>query len=149
VFLVQTLKKYSPRLSVQEFGERKVFAIDNGLLNAVIFKFSADRGKAMEQVVFRELRRRGLQLFFLKNGFECDFAALSPSGRISALFQVCSDLGDPRTRERELKGIVTACKKTGLTGGTIVTYDQEDRIRKEGCDIRLVPLPVFLCEDGR
>jgi len=53
-------------VSVQEFGERKIFVIDNGLLNSVVFKFSADRGKAMEQVVFRELRRRGKQFYFLK-----------------------------------------------------------------------------------
>ncbi len=32
------------------------------LLNSVVFKFSADRGKAMEQVVFWELRRRGNQI---------------------------------------------------------------------------------------
>ena len=35
IFLVHTIKKYSSRISIQEFGERKVFVIDNGLLNEV------------------------------------------------------------------------------------------------------------------
>jgi hypothetical protein len=50
-------------VSVQEFGERKIFVIDNGLLNSVVFKFSADRGKAMEQVVAKE---KETVLFFKK-----------------------------------------------------------------------------------
>jgi predicted AAA+ superfamily ATPase len=146
IFLVETLKKYSPNLSVQEFGERKIFVIDNGLLNSVVFKFSADKGKAMEQVVFWELRRRGERVFFLKNGFECDFVCVAESGQISQAIQVCSDLSEPRTLAREVKGITTACKKTGVGKGIIVTYEQQDELTRDGLAISLVPLPVFLCE---
>ncbi len=146
IFLAQTLRKYSPKLSVQEFGERKIFIIDNGLLNAVVFKFSADRGKAMEQVVFWELRRRGKCLFSLKNGYECDFISVSKSGKITDVMQVCSDLGDPHTLSREVKGLKAACRQTGSSNGTIITYDRQDRIESDGVVIRLVPLPVFLCQ---
>lgn len=144
IFLVQTLKKYSPKVSVQEFGERKIFIIDNGLLNSVVFKFSADRGKAMEQVVFWELRRRGASFFFLKNSYECDFAVVSKSGKINEIIQVCSDLSDSRTLSRELKGISTACKRSGISHGTIITYDQQDQIKADDITIGLIPLPVFL-----
>jgi len=146
IFLAQTLKKYSPKMSVQEFGERKIFIIDNGLLNSVVFKFSADKGKAMEQVVFWELRRRGKRLFFLKNGYECDFITVSRSGEITDIIQVCSDLSDPRTLARESKGLKTACKRTGASQGTIITYDRQDKIEREGVIIDLVPLPLFLCK---
>lgn len=147
IFLVQTLKKYSPKVSVQEFGERKIFIIDNGLLNSVVFKFSDDRGKAMEQVVFWELRRRGKQFFFSKNGYECDFVIVSRSGDVTDIIQVCSDLSDPHTLSREKKGISMTCKLSGAFHGTIITYDQQDKIEEGGIIIDLVPLPVFLSQD--
>jgi len=146
IFLVQTLKKYSPKLSVQEFGERKIFIIDNGLLNSVVFNFSADRGKAMEQVIFWELRRRGEQFFFFKNGYECDFVTVSKTGGITDVIQVCSDLSDPRTLAREMKGIKMVCKKFGVFRGTIITYDQQDKIEEDGITINFIPLPVFICK---
>ena len=147
IFLVQTLKKYSPKVSVQEFGERKIFIIDNGLLNSVVFKFSNDRGKAMEQVVFWELRRRGEQFFFSKNGYECDFVTVSRSGDVADIIQVCSDLSDPHTLSREKKGIRMTCKQSGVFHGTIITYDQHDKIEEGGIVIDLIPLPVFLTQD--
>ncbi|HEW98053.1 MAG TPA: ATP-binding protein [Beggiatoa sp.] len=52
VFMIGTLKKYAYKISTQELSEKKVYAIDNGLANAISFKFSADLGKALEQVVF-------------------------------------------------------------------------------------------------
>jgi hypothetical protein len=145
IFLVQTLKKYSPKVSVQQFGERKIFIIDNGLLNSVVFKFSADRGKAMEQLVFWELRRRGRQFYFLKNRYECDFITVSRSGEIGDVIQVCSDLSDPNTLSREVKGIKAACKRTGASNGTIITWDHKNKITENGVMINLVPLPIFLC----
>ena len=134
-------------MSVQEFGERKIFVIDNGLLNSVVFKFSDDRGKAMEQVVFWDLRRRGKQFFFSKNGYECDFVTLSRSGNITDIIQVCSDLSNPHTLTQEKKGIRMTCKRYGVFHGTIVTYDQQDRIEDNGIIIDLVSLPIFLSQD--
>ena len=43
----------------RELGERKVYVIDTGLLNALDFKFSDDTGKALEQAVFLELKSPG------------------------------------------------------------------------------------------
>ena len=146
IFLVHTIKKYSPKISIQEFGERKVFVIDNGLLNAVIFQFSANTGKAMEQTVFWELKRRKDAIYFLKNGFECDFITVSAGG-IKDIIQVCHDISDPYTLKREVKGITTAAKKLGLKRGTIITYDQQDIIQENEVSINMVPLPIFLCEN--
>ena len=145
IFLVHTIKKYSPKISIQEFGERKVFVIDNGLLNAVIFQFSANTGKAMEQAVFWELKRRKDAIYFLKNGFECDFMTVSVGG-IKNIIQVWHDISDPYTLKREVKGIAAAAQKLGLKRGTIITYDQHDAIQESDISIDIVPLPVFLCE---
>ena len=143
IFLVQTLKKYSRKLSTRELGEQKLYVIDNGLLNSVIYNFSADTGKIMEQAVFWELRRRGTDLFYLKNGFECDFAIYSHD-TITNVLQVCYDLDDPETRKREIKGVVAASSMFDLPGGTIISWDEEDVVNTAGKTINIIPLPHFL-----
>ena len=75
----------------------------------------------------------------------CDFITVSRSGEITDVIQVCSDLGDPSTLSREVKGIISSCKRTGASQGTIITYDQQDKIERDSVIIDLVPLPVFLC----
>ena len=50
------------RISRDGGGER---AIDTGLLNALIYRFTADKGKAVEQIVYWELQRRQFQVFFM------------------------------------------------------------------------------------
>ena len=98
----------------------------------------------MEQVVFWELRRKGESFFFLKKGYECDFAIVSKSGKINEIIQVCSDLSDSQTMSRELKGISTACKQLNISHGIIITYDRQDQIKADDITIDLIPLPVFL-----
>ncbi|MGB5745587.1 MAG: hypothetical protein WBM69_01315 [Desulfobacterales bacterium] len=87
------------------------------------------------------LRRE--KVFFLKNGFECDFVTVSKAGGITYVIQVCSDLSDPGTLAREVKGIKTACKQSGVFRGTIIAYDQQDKIEEDGITIQFIPLPVF------
>src|SRR4030067_2838350 len=43
IYLAFVLSKYAHKLAARELGERKIYAIDNGLLNAISFKFSADQ----------------------------------------------------------------------------------------------------------
>jgi len=143
IFMVNTIKKYSPKVSIQEFGERKVFAIDNGLLNAVIFNFSSDIEKMMEQTVYWELKRRNYSVYFLKNGFECDFVIVSATG-LKNIIQVCYDISDSLTLKREVKGVVNAAKELGLKSGTIITYDNNDTLEESGIVISIVTLTEFL-----
>ncbi|MCK4650246.1 ATP-binding protein [Candidatus Pacearchaeota archaeon] len=52
---------------------RKVYCVDNGLLNSISFKFSDDFGKLMENQIFLELYRRRNKIFYNRDKFECDF----------------------------------------------------------------------------
>ena len=143
VFMVHTVKKYSNKISIQEFGERKVYVIDNGLLNSIVFQFSSDIGKMMEQTVYWELKRLNYSIYFLKNGFECDFVVVSNKG-IKDIIQVCYDISDSFTLKREVKGIVSAAKELGLKSGTIITYDNKDFLDEGGIGINIISLPEFL-----
>ncbi|MCK4486308.1 MAG: hypothetical protein KAU38_06015 [Desulfobacterales bacterium] len=46
----------------------------------------------------------------------------------------------------QLQTISTTCKRSGVSQGTIITYDQQDKIEEDGLIINLVPLPAFICK---
>ena len=142
VFMIGTLKKYAYKISTQELSEKKVYAIDNGLTNAVHFRFSADLGKALEQIVFWELKRRLSDqetLFYYKNQFECDFVIQREDEIITAI-QVCYQLDDPETKKREINGLQNTSQILGLKQGTLITYENEEPI----AGIQIVPILEFL-----
>ena len=70
----------------RELGEKKVYAIDTGLCDAVEYRFSEDTGKALENAVYLELKRTGAELFFYRNEtLECDFLRVE-RGRVTEAF---------------------------------------------------------------
>ena len=56
------------------------------------------------------------------------------------------DMSDEDTKNRELKGIVDACKNFNLNRGVVITYDSEDEIISNGIKILLVPFYKW-CND--
>jgi predicted AAA+ superfamily ATPase len=147
IFMIGNLKKYSHKISTQELSEKKVYAIDNGLANAVNFRFSADLGKALEQIVFWELKRRLSNIeklfYYREKSAECDFL-IQTDEEITDVIQVCYQLDDLATKKREIKGLLQACKKFGLKQGRIITYDSYDSFKIEGIVCELVPVIEFL-----
>ena len=147
IFMIGNLKKYSHKISTQELSEKKVYAIDNGLANAVNFRFSADLGKALEQIVFWELKRRLSNIeklfYYREKSAECDFI-IQTNEEITDVIQVCYQLDDLATKKREIKGLLQACKNFGLKQGRIITYDSYDSFKIEGIVCELVPVIEFL-----
>lgn len=56
-----------------------------------------------------ELERRGCEVAYVRTreGYEVDFLARDPAGEWS-LLQVCADLADAATREREVRALLSA-----------------------------------------
>ena len=139
VYLAQVLFRYDKSLVARELGEKKVYAIDTGLCDAVEYGFSEDTGKALENAVYLELRRTGAELFFYRNEtLECDFLRVERD-RVMEAIQVCHDLSNPETRRRELKGLMAACTRFGLNKGTIITGDDFDQWSIEQMEVDVVP----------
>lgn len=145
IYLAFVLTKYTHKLAAREIGERKIYAIDNGMLNAVSFKFSDDKGKAIEQAVFLELKRRGSEFYFYRERYECDFI-IKEGHSVSDALQVSYSLTDKKTADREIKGLVGACKSFGLKSGTIISNDESNEFEAEGIKIKQVPLYKWLLE---
>ncbi len=64
---------FSYSLKKQQANPKKVYTIDNGLRNAVCFRFSQDEGKLVENLVFLELKRREKEVYYWKGKGEVDF----------------------------------------------------------------------------
>lgn len=143
IHLAQTLRKHSDSLVDRELGEKKVYVIDTGLLNALDFKFSDDTGKALEQVVFLELKRREKEIYFFKERSECDFIVKQGSDVTEAI-QVSATIADAQTRSRELRGLTECCKKFRLPHGLIITLDGSETLEHEGIAVTVMPLYRWL-----
>ncbi len=139
IYLSLILHKYDNSLINKEMGEKKIYTIDIGLNNAIEFKFSDNLGKALENILFLELRRVYNDIFYYKDsGSECDFV-ISEKNRITKAFQVTYDMGENNTKNREIKGLINACKNFHLKEGSIITYDFEDEITADGIKIKIIP----------
>ena len=57
-FIVDFLSRFSYSLKNRMQTARKVYFVDNGLRNAVAFKFSSDTGKLLENAVFHHLKQQ-------------------------------------------------------------------------------------------
>ncbi len=145
IYMVIVLKKYEAAVVKQELAEKKVYAVDNGLINAVTYHFSEDKGKLLENLIAVELMKCGRKIYFYKNAGECDFIWIDKDKILMAI-QVCLTLKTPGTFQREIRGLVLACEKYGLKKGYIVTDDEEEVFTEKGIEINLVPAFKFLLE---
>lgn len=139
-FLVFAVPIFSYSLKAQENSPKKIYCIDNGLRNAVSFKFSRDMGKLAENAVFLELKRRNLDIYYWKGKNEVDLVVKNRDNSLTAINVSYSEELD----EREIKGLkgfkgeFSKAKKL-----MIITKDTE---KKEG-SIRLIPLWRWLLVD--
>lgn len=86
-------------LQAQKRPNRKIYCIDNGLRNAVSFRFSEDEGKLAENLVFVELLRSGATPFYWKKKKEVDFVVKGPDNLLTAINVSYTDTIPARERE--------------------------------------------------
>lgn len=136
-FLFFFINKFDYSVKTQIQNPRKVYCIDNGFLIAAGFRLSEDKGKLLENLVAVELKRRENEIFYHSDKYECDFLVRSGI-KIKQAIQVCYELNE-NNRDREVMGLVEAMDKFKLSEGAIVTYDQEDEMKKNGKLIKIIP----------
>jgi len=142
-FLVFELYKYDFSLKKQFVSDKKAYVIDNGLRNAVAFYFSEDFGKLLENLVFIELKRRGKEIYYYKDKNECDFL-IKEKLEVVELIQVTKHIQPGVNEEREMNGLIEAMNKFGLKKGIILTENQDEKIKKDGFEIDIIPVWKWL-----
>jgi predicted AAA+ superfamily ATPase len=142
-YLFFTINKYDPSIKKQIRNEKKVYCIDQGIIQATAFKFSRDEGRIIENVVFAELKRRKNELFYEEEKTECDFL-IKEGLNINQAIQVTVSLADEKTKQREITGVLNAMNKYNLKEGLIITKNHEEIIAVENKKIIVKPLWKFL-----
>ena len=135
---------YSESVNVQNTNDKKLYCIDNGLANMVSFKFSEDKGKLLENVVYLHLKRKGYNVFYFSNKKECDFV-IQVGTKIHNAIQVTHEINSTN-REREIQGLVEAMKYFKLKSGLILTNDQSEEIESEMLKITIKPVWRWVLE---
>lgn len=126
-YLFFLVKRYSFSLKQQSNSPKKVYAIDAGLAHAIGFRSSHDAGRMLENIVFLELKRRNFEVYYHREEKECDFVVCKQN-HIKALIQVCFELSDSETKEREMNGIMDAMQSYKIKHATIITLAETDEI---------------------
>ena len=135
------VEMYSESVRKRQVNPKKFYLIDPGMHNYLTFKFTENRGRLLENLVFLELRRKGIPIFYYKTsrGYEVDFL-IKDKGQL-ALIQVCHDLAHIDTFSREKKALISGLKELKINTGTIIN-DSEKRVEQCG-NYRLNIVPIW------
>lgn len=147
-FLFYYLDRYNNKLKLMKKAPRKVYVVDNGFVSSRAFNLSENLGKLLENQVFVELLRRGYDteksLFYYhsRNDKETDFV-LREGNKVKQLIQVCYEMSNCKTEKREVDSLVECAGELKCDNLTIITWDDERVIEKNGYTIKVVPVGKF------
>ena len=136
-YLLFLVPKYDTSLKVQVRNPKKVYAIDQGLVSFSSVSGSPYYGRLFENAIFLHLKRSGKEIWYFKGKKECDFIYRESKTSFSAI-QVCWKV-DQQNLKREVDGLVEAMNSLQLKNGSIVTFNQEDKIVQENLTIEIIP----------
>lgn len=143
IYLAFFIPKYSHSIVKQEFSKKKVYSIDNGLAASVDAFFIKNKGTALENLVFLELIKSGKKVVYYSNNFECDFL-LMENEKVCEAIQVCFDINDSDTKNREEKGLINVCREFQLKRGLILTIYDEQKYKVDGITIEIMPVYKYI-----
>jgi uncharacterized protein len=143
-YILFTIPKFDYSLKKQQINPKKAYAIDLGLAQANSLSFTEDKGRMLENLVFLELKRKGNEVFYFEGKKECDFV-IKQQGAITNAIQACYEL-TKENEQREIDGLIEALHTLNLKEGMILTYNQEDKLQKEGKTIHIKPVWKWLTE---
>ena len=145
VFVASTINKFDYSIKKQRVSSSKFYVLDNSFLKTVAFNFSENTGKRLENLVFIELVRREVEVYYHLKKNECDFI-IKEGLNITKAIQVCLILDNIVTKKREIDGLCEALKEYNLKEGLILTLDKEEEFMIDGKKIIIKPVWKWLLE---
>lgn len=141
-YLLHKVELHTESVAKRRVNPAKYYLNDIGIVRAMRIKHALDLGPLLENLVYLQLRRLGYQMEYVLtgDGSEVDFLAFRPM-KDSKLIQVCFDMSNPKTFEREVSALTDAAKALGVKDRYVVTWDDEDELPG---NIQVVPVWKFL-----
>lgn len=131
-FVLFRVNIWKKSVRAQAINPSKLYTIDPAFKYAM--SMGADRGRVFENAVFLHLRKQGISPHYFLEKQEVDF--YWENGKA---INACYDMSDPKTRKRELTGMMEALVSLSLDEGYILTRDQSETIIQEGKTIHVLP----------
>jgi predicted AAA+ superfamily ATPase len=149
-FLVRTVSLHTASERQRMVNPRKAYPIDPGLISLYERTGRVNLGHALETAVFLELERRGCEADYVRTraGGEVDFFARNPEGD-AILIQVCTDVSDPATFEREVRALAAAATEYREATPLLLTFDTLPPRLPLPKPLRWQPAIAWLLGDGR
>ena len=141
VFLMYKVTKFDLSFRKGTSALPKYYCVDNGLRQSVLLPGRDDEGALFENAVFLHLLRNlpeREKICYFQGDKECDFIIQTETG-VKELVQVCMEMKDRHTRDREIGGIIEASSLTDCRNMTIVTLGDEEDVTDEHGTIHIVP----------
>ncbi|MBN2766774.1 MAG: ATP-binding protein [Paludibacteraceae bacterium] len=136
-YLFYYLKKFDYSVKKQIMNSRKVFAVDNAIPNRLGFRFSENKGRLLENMVFIALKRRACEIFYYSGKFECDFL-LKENLLITEAIQVTYTL-NAENFARETGGLREVMEVFGVEKATLIVFDDNKFNAELAAEISIVP----------
>jgi len=124
-FLIFSIPLYSESVRKSQANPKKIYAIDTGLIRAMMFDVTKNLGRLFENLIYLDLRRQGLIIhYYLTTArYEVDFLVQNRQGK-KMLIQVTWDMDNPETQAREERALAVAMDELDIPGRvvTVASY---------------------------
>jgi uncharacterized protein len=116
-YLVFPVPLYAESIKKTQSNPKKIYAVDTGMVRAYSLGVAQNIGHHFENLIYLDLRKKGHQVYYYltKTRKEIDFLSLDLGGNWH-LYQVCWDMNDPKTEERERAALLEAEKELNIKG---------------------------------
>lgn len=149
-FVLISVQKYAQKSRIR-LTQEKVYAVDVALMNHRENAFVGENlGWRLETIVLIELQRRckasGCDVYYLnERSGECDFVVCEGDTVVQAI-QVSYDISSPKTRSREIAGLLLANKLTKCTNLLLLTDHEFADEEHNGLHIAIRPVYAWSVE---
>jgi uncharacterized protein len=141
-YMIFTIPKFSYSHKQEIVNQKKIYAIDNGFININSTSFSKNKGRILENYVFLELRKKNKKIYYYSDKNECDFV-IKDKEKIIEVIQTCWEIND-ENKNREIQGLLEAMNNFKLNEGTIITRNQQDKIKIDNKIINIIPIEKWI-----
>ena len=150
-WLLFSVPIFSDSRKDQERNYKKIYAIDWALANKNSQVWDGGQSRALENMVFLHLYRNQHRVHYYltrKKRQEVDFVVVDSNGNPALAVQVCLDITQEETLQRELEGLSTTANYFKTKDNLIITYNQERNFSINGVHIKAVPAWKWMLEQG-
>lgn len=149
-FLIFQLPILSYKVKERKQYPKKIYCIDNGIINTAIIKFTDNIGRLFENTVALSLlKKNGIEnIFYWKSrqGKEVDFV-IKEGMRIRQLIQVSYNISEKKTKDREIDALLAAGEELDCNNFLVITDEYGEVETLGDYKICFIPLWKWLMEE--